>query len=117
VPDAPAIDPIKDPITFDDFSALDLRAGLVVAAEPHPNADRLLVLQVDIGEGTPRSIVAGIASRFEPEALVGRQVVIVANLKPATLRGVMSEGMMLAAGAKEVVNLCAVDAPPGTVVR
>ncbi len=109
----------KEPITFDDFGRLDLRAGVVVEAGPHPDADRLLVLQVDIGEERPRSIVAGIASRFAPAELVGRTVVVVANLVPAELRGVLSEGMLLAAGGKRVVDLATFADPvtPGTVVR
>lgn len=109
--------PIKPEVTFEQFGALDLRAGRVVGAQPHPNADRLLVLQVDIGEARPRQIVAGIASRFDPDALIDRTVVIVANLKPAKLRGQLSEGMVLAAGEREIVDLLAVQAPPGTVVR
>jgi methionyl-tRNA synthetase len=109
--------PLPPDIAYEDFSKIGLRAGRVVAAAPHPNADRLLVLQVDIGEAAPRQIVAGIASKFTPDALVGRQVVVVANLKPARLRGVVSQGMLLAAGAKEVVDLVTVAAEPGEVVR
>ncbi len=104
-------------ITFDDFAKVALRAGKVVSAEPHPDADRLLVLKVDIGEESPRQIVAGIANKYTPDALVGRQVVVVANLKPAMLRGVESQGMLLAAGGKEVVDLVSVAAEPGEVVR
>ncbi|MEL6341844.1 MAG: methionine--tRNA ligase [Myxococcota bacterium] len=106
-------------ITFDDFQKVQLRAGRVVAAKPHPNADKLLVLQVDLGEGQPRQIVAGIASRYPPETLVGQMVVAVANLKPARLRGEISQGMLLAAGAREVQGLVTLsdDVEPGTVVR
>ena len=104
-------------ISFDDFMAIKLRSGEIVSAEVHPNADRLLVVQVDIGEDKPRQIVAGIANKFAPEALVGRKVVVVANLKPAKLRGVVSEGMLLAAGDKEVIDLVSVGADPGEVVR
>jgi methionyl-tRNA synthetase len=104
-------------IGFEDFAKVALRAGTVVAAEPHPDADRLLVLKVDIGEAAPRQIVAGIASKYEPDALVGRKVVVVANLKPAKLRGVESQGMLLAAGGKAVVDLVSVDADPGEIVR
>ena len=91
----------------------------MLAAEAHPKADRLLVLSVDVGEERPRSIVAGIASRYRPDELVGRTVVVVANLTPARLRGVTSEGMVLAAGAKEVLGLVSPegDVPPGTVIR
>lgn len=104
-------------ITFEEFGRLDLRVGRVLTAESHPKADRLLVLSVDIGEETPRQIVAGLASRFEPDALPGRRVVVVANLKPAMLRGIESQGMILAAGGSEVIDLVGVDALPGEVVR
>ena len=104
-------------ITFDEFSRINLRAGTVLSAETHPNAERLLVVQVDVGEEAPRQIVAGIASVYTPEQLVGMQVVVVANLAPVDLRGVRSEGMMLAAGGKTVVGLVSVDAKPGEVVR
>lgn len=83
-------------LTIEEFRRVDLRVGTVVAAENHPNADRLLVLRVDLG-GEERQIVAGIRSHYSPEQLVGRQIVVVANLQPATLRGVESQGMLLAA--------------------
>lgn len=104
-------------ITYDEFARLALKVGKVLSAETHPKADRLLVLSVDIGEPEPRSIVAGLASRFAPADLVGRKVVVVANLAPAELRGVQSQGMILAAGDAEVVDLISVDAEPGEVVR
>ena len=95
--DAP-VPAVDDAITFDDFMKLKFRSGFVQAAHKHPNADRLLVLQVDVGEPEPRTIVAGLATRYTPEDLVGRTVIVVVNLKPAKLRGVVSEGMLLAAG-------------------
>jgi len=106
-------------ISIDDFFKVELKAGKVVSAEAHPNADRLLVLKIDIGEAEPRNIVAGIASKYAPEDLVGKQVVIVANLKPAKLRGVVSEGMLLACGGKAIEGLVTVDpeCAPGAVVR
>ena len=104
-------------IAFDDFAKLQLKVGVIQGAKQHPDADRLLVLEVDIGEPQPRTIVAGIKSAFEPDALVGRKVVVVANLKPAKLRGVESQGMVLAAGASEVIDLISVDAPVGEIVR
>jgi methionyl-tRNA synthetase len=85
-----------DQITIDDFARLDLRVATITAAAPHPNADRLVVLSVDLGDGE-RQLVAGIRQHYEPEQLVGRQVVVVANLAPAKLRGVESQGMILAA--------------------
>lgn len=104
-------------ITLADFQKVGLRTGKVLSAEPHPNATKLLVLQVDIGEPTPRQIVAGIADVFQPDAVVGRTVVVVVNLAPAQLRGVESQGMLLAAGTKSVVDLVSVNAPVGEVVR
>ena len=107
----------KPLITYDDFAKLELRTGKVVAAAKHPDADRLLVLQVDVGEEKPRQIVAGIAAKFTPEELVGRTLVVVANLAPAKLRGVESQGMLLAAGGPQLVDLVNVEAAPGTIVR
>ncbi len=83
-------------ITIDDFKKVELRVGRVLSAEPHPKADRLLVLKVDLG-AEQRQVVAGIrASYADPQALVGRNVIVVANLQPAVLRGVESQGMLLA---------------------
>ena len=92
-------------ITIDQFQEVQLRVGTVRAAEPHPNADRLLVLRVDVGEPEERQLVAGIRAHYDPAALVWRQVVVVANLAPATLRGVESQGMVLAAADGERVVL------------
>jgi methionyl-tRNA synthetase len=108
----------RDFVTFDDFKRLDLRVAQVKAAESVPKADRLLRLELDVG-GETRQVVAGIASRYRPEDLIGRKVIFLANLKPAKIRGVTSEGMVLAAGDKEILGLSAVDAdvPPGTAIR
>ena len=84
-------------ITIDDFAKVDLRVGIVKDAAPVKGADKLLHLHVDIGEPQPRSIVAGIALAYKPEELVGRKVVIVANLAPRKLRGIESQGMIVAA--------------------
>jgi methionyl-tRNA synthetase len=84
-------------IAIDDFAKVDLRVGQVVSAERVKGADKLLAMKVDIGEAEPRSIVAGIALAYQPEALVGRKVVIVANLQPRKLRGIESKGMIVAA--------------------
>jgi methionyl-tRNA synthetase len=116
-PEEKVEDPTKPLITYDDFAKLDLRAGTVRTSEKHPKADRLLVLTVDVGEPEPRTIVAGIANRYAPEELVGRQVVVVCNLKPAKLRGIVSQGMLLAAGGQDVVDLVHVGADPGVIVR
>lgn len=86
----------KPMIQFEDFAKVDLRVARVVSAEAHPNADRLLKLQVDDGSGTPRQICAGIKGYYEPEQLVGKSIVIVANLAARTIRGEESRGMLLA---------------------
>lgn len=87
----------KPRIPFEDFMKLDLRVATVTAADPHPNADKLIRIRLDDGSGTPRQVCAGIRAWYEAGDLVGRQVVIVANLEPRKLRGEMSEGMVLAA--------------------
>lgn len=106
-------------ITFDDFARMELRVGQVVTAAAVPKAKKLLQLTVDLGEAAPRNIVAGLAEVFTPEALIGKKVIVVANLAPATIRGLVSEGMILAAGDEAILGLSGVDAdvPPGTRVR
>ena len=88
-------------ISIDDFSKVDLRVGEVKSAEPVKGADKLLHLKVDIGEPEPRTIIAGIALAYKPEDLIGRKVVIVANLQPRKLRGLTSQGMIVAASTGE----------------
>lgn len=95
----------KEPITFEDFAKLELRVGTVIACEKHPKADRLLVEQIDLGAGDVRQIVSGIADHYQPQDLIGKRVVVVANLKPAKLRGVESQGMILCAQDKEELDL------------
>ena len=107
-------------ITIDDFAKVDLRVGVVVSAGPVEGADKLLHLQVDIGEEKPRSIVAGIAGAYKPEELKGRKVVIVANLQPRKLRGIRSEGMIVAAsleGGKPVLAGFLEDVPVGARLK
>lgn len=87
----------KPEITFDDFAKVDLRIAKIIHAEPHPDADRLLKLQLDDGSGKPRQICAGIREQYAPEDLIGKSIVIVANLAPRNLRGEVSHGMLLAA--------------------
>lgn len=87
----------KPVVTFDEFAKLDLRVARVVAAENHPNADKLLKLQLDDGSGTPRQICAGIKAQYSAEEMVGRLIIIVANLAPRKIRGEESRGMLLAA--------------------
>ena len=90
----------KATIQIDDFVKLDLRVGTITAAEAHPNADRLLKLQVDLGDHQ-RQVCAGIRQFYDPDNLVGKQIVVVANLKPRKIRGEESNGMLLAASAME----------------
>jgi methionyl-tRNA synthetase len=87
----------KPEITFDEFAKVDLRVARVVQAENHPSADRLLKLQLDDGSGTLRQICAGIRGQYTAESLVGRLIIIVANLAPRKIRGEESRGMLLAA--------------------
>lgn len=89
-----------DAITFDDFAKIDLRVARVLEAKPHPNADKLLVLQIDLGT-EQRQIVAGIRGYYEPEQLVGKSIVVVKNLAPRTMRGETSNGMLLAASNED----------------
>lgn len=98
-------------IEYNDFQKLDILVGTVIAAEQHPNADKLLRLEIDLGEHKPRQIVSGIASYFKPESLVGKQVAVVANLAPRMLRGLESQGMILTAPAAEGLTLLTVSGP------
>ena len=88
-------------IEIGDFTKVDLRVGQVLTAERVPKSDKLLLLQVELGEEKPRQILAGIAEYYAPEKMVGRKVVIVANLKPRKLRGYESQGMVVAASYGE----------------
>jgi methionyl-tRNA synthetase len=83
-------------ISIEEFKKLDLRIATIQKVEPHPNADKLLILQIDLG-AEQRQIVAGIRNHYVPEDLLGRQIVVVSNLEPAKLRGAESQGMLLAA--------------------
>jgi methionyl-tRNA synthetase len=118
---APAnIAPLADPITIDDFVKVDLRVGEVKSAELVKGADKLLHLKVDIGEAEPRTIVAGIAKAYRPDQLVGRKVVIVANLAPRKLRGLESRGMIVAASLEDTSPVLATfleDVPVGARLK
>ncbi len=118
-PAAPATDE-SAPITINDFARVDLRVALVLAAERVAGTNKLIKLDLDLGSER-RTIVSGIAEFYEPETLVGRRIVIVANLKPARFRGIESRGMLLAAGGRapgEELGLVMLDKeiPPGTRV-
>ena len=115
-PPAPAAPPGMIP--YDDFARLDLRVARVLTAERIPGADKLLRLALELG-GETRQVVAGLAEAYSPEALIGRSVIFLANLAPRRIRGVESQGMILAAGEEQVLALSALDrdVPPGTKVR
>ena len=100
---------MSEQIDFAAWEKLDLRVGRILKAENHPNADRLLVLEVDLG-GKKRQLVAGLRPAYRPEELAGKLIVLLANLKPAKLRGIESQGMVLAAvGGEGKVSLLTVD--------
>jgi methionyl-tRNA synthetase len=105
-------------ITFDQVMAVNLKTAVVLEAEKIEGADKLLKLQIDLGE-EKRQLVAGIALHYKPEELVGKTIVVVANLKPAKLRGVKSEGMLLAASIGDNLKLVTVegDIGPGAAVK
>jgi methionyl-tRNA synthetase len=108
-------------IEIDDFAKVDLRVGQVLSAERVPKADKLLLLKIDVGEEQPRQILAGIAQYYEPEKLINRKVVIVANLKPRKLRGFESQGMVVAASYGEegrpVIATFTEDVPNGARLK
>lgn len=120
----------KPQIPFDDFIKLDLRVATIKHAEPHPNADRLLKVQLDDGTPGGRQVCAGIRQWYDPASIIGKQVIIVANLEARKIRGEISQGMILAASdlkpgtagsddpAGRDVILLTVDKPvkPGSVV-
>lgn len=112
--------PAMVPVTYEQFSAVDLRVGIVRTCERIPKKDKLLRLTVDVGEAEPRIIVAGLALSFQPEQLVDRKVIVVANLAPRDFgKGVVSHGMLLATGTSEKLTLATVagDASPGDRLR
>ncbi|QQE74544.1 methionine--tRNA ligase [Brevibacillus composti] len=108
----------KEEIGIDDFGKVELRVAQVVECAKHPNADKLLILQLDLGY-EKRQVVSGIAKYYAPEDLVGQKVIVVANLKPVKLRGELSQGMILAASAGDQLTLATVDPsmPNGAIVK
>jgi methionyl-tRNA synthetase len=114
----PQATPSKADVSIDDFAKLDLRVAKVVAAKRVAGADKLLELTLDIG-GEQRTVASGIAPTYGPEEMVGKTVIYLANLAPRKIRGVLSQGMILAAGDAAVLALSGVDrdVPPGTQVR
>jgi len=95
-------------INYDDFAKLELRVATVLECRPHANADKLLVLQIDLGNGERRQICAGLRNQYEPEQLIGKQIVVVANLAPRQMRGEVSQGMLLAATDPETQKVIVV---------
>lgn len=113
-------------ISFEEFKKLDIRIGKIMKAEPIAGADKLLRLEIDLGSGPStgsgqetRQIVAGIAEHYAPDSLVGREIVVLVNLEPRVLKGVESQGMLLAADANGAPVLLAPDraVPPGSTVK
>jgi len=110
---------MAEPIKYEDFAKVELRVAKVLEARPHPNADRLMLLQVDVGDAQ-KQIVAGIRAHYTPEQLVGKLIIVVNNLEPAMLRGEASNGMLLAATSEEKVIVLTVDDPlcvPGAKIK
>jgi len=100
-------------ITIDDFMNIELKIAVIREAEDHPDADRLYVLKVELGDGETRQLVAGIRPSYEKKELIGKQVAVVTNLQPATIRGQESQGMVLAASDKEGITVLS----PGRPVK
>jgi methionyl-tRNA synthetase len=109
---------MKPELPYDDFAKLDLRVATVLEARPHPNADKLLLLKINVGE-EQKQIVAGIRAHYEPDQLVGRQIIVVNNLEEAVLRGEESAGMLLAASDGDRVVLLQPDSQcaPGAAIK
>lgn len=110
---------MSDVIDFSEWKKLDIRVGQIKSAEDHPNADKLIILRVDVGE--ERQLVAGLKGHYQAEELVGKKVIVFVNLKPARLRGVESQGMVLAAVdmSTDLVSLLTLDrdAPNGARIE
>jgi methionyl-tRNA synthetase len=106
-------------INYEDFAKVELKVGKILEAADHPNADKLYILKVDIGEGVVVQLVAGVKNYYKPEELTGKLVVVVVNLEPKLLRGVESNGMVLAANAGENLAILTLDReiPPGTKIK
>ncbi len=110
---------VIEPIQVDDFGKVSLKAGKIIDAKVHPDADKLLIEIIDVGEENPRQIVSGIAQNYTPQDLIGRTVIVVANLEPATLRGVESQGMLLCSVGKGGPKVVFLDdsVVPGSIIR
>jgi methionyl-tRNA synthetase len=107
--------PVKELIDYEDFEKLDMRVGLVESCKKHPKADKLLVFQIKMGNEV-RQILSGVADCYKPEDMLGKKVIVVANLKPRKLRGLESNGMLLFADNENRYEYLTVDAPDGEIV-
>ena len=116
--DRSKLEPIKDTISYDDFAKLDLRMAKILEAAPVKKTNKLLHLKVDLGD-RQRELVAGIAEHYQPEDILGKQVLMLVNLEPKKIRGVESQGMILAVDTGQGLALLWADkpCPPGSVVR
>jgi len=105
-------------ITFDEFKKLQIKTAKILDVREHPSADRLYVVDIDLGE-EKRQIVAGIKNHYSPDELIGKNIAVVVNLEPATIRGVESQGMLLAASSDESLSILTLekDLPPGSAVK
>jgi methionyl-tRNA synthetase len=121
VKDTGAASGVASLIGIEDFAKVELRAAQVLTAERVPKADKLLRLTVDLGEAASRQILAGIAQYYEPEKLVGRKIIVVANLQPRKMRGLESQGMLLAASigdeGRPVLATFTEDVPNGAKLK
>ncbi len=106
-------------ISFDDFSKIELRVGTVLEAEEVEGSEKLIKLKVDLGEEAPRQILAGVKQWYEPEDLLGKQVVVIVNLEPRVMMGLESQGMMLAADSPDGPLFLTVpkEVPPGAIIH
>ena len=105
-------------ISFQEFQKVEMKVGRVLSVEDHPNANKLMVLRVDVGEEAPRTLVAGLKQYYKNEDLAGKLIVVVTNLEPAKLRGIESNGMLLAAQEGSTVCFLTPEKPvaPGSPV-
>ena len=107
----------KPAIALEDFEKVDLRVGKVLSCERHPNADKLFVLKVNLGERSPRTIVSGLAQSYTPGQVIGKNIVVIANLEPAKIRGIESQGMLLAGKNEKEIAVVEVNGlEPGTKI-
>jgi len=117
-PPQPAAQNEKQPVTIDEFRRIELKIARIKEVSDHPNADKLYVITVDTGD-TTKQIVAGIKRSYAKEELIGRYIVLVDNLAPAVLRGIESQGMLLAASDGDTIAILSPDKPvrPGSTVK